>query len=226
MSRDDDPRHRKPAQDPGTPDRPGGETKTSDADEAVILHRRRVLQAGIGVGVVLGVGGLSALSVTASLRPPPDTSPDREPPAEGDHLVLADDHEHEITPDDVPLASGLTLAYPVDPASGVVKAGTLNNLTVLSRFDPASLDEETRAAAAEGIVAYSGVCPHLGCTVTSWNEEREALHCLCHHAFFDPRNEAEVITGPSPRALPGLPLRLANGLIVVAGGFLAPVGPQ
>jgi Rieske Fe-S protein len=226
VNRDDDPRHRASASEAGVPDRSKGTDRASDAEEAAIQQRRRILQAGIGVGVVLGVGGLSALSVTTSLRPPPDTSPDREPPSDGDHLVLADDHEHELTPDDVPLASGITLAYPVDPSSGVVKAGTLNNLTVLTRFDPASLDEETRAVAAEGIVAYSGVCPHLGCTVTSWNEEREALHCLCHHAYFDPRNEAEVITGPSPRALPGLPLRLANGLIVVAGGFLAPVGPQ
>jgi rieske iron-sulfur protein len=223
MSRDEDRRQDAPTE-PGASD--ASTSTPSETERQDILQRRRVIQAGVGVGVVLGLGGLSALSVGTSLRPPPNVTPEREPPADGDELVLADDQEHVLTPDDVPLASGLALAYPRNPDTLVVKAGTLNNLTVLTRFDPATLSAETSPYAAEGVVAYSAVCPHLGCTVTSWDGERNALHCLCHHAYFDPRDEAELIEGPSPGPLPGLPLKVVDGKLIVAGGFLGPVGPQ
>jgi rieske iron-sulfur protein len=46
---------------------------------------------------------------------------------------------------------------------GTVRNETLLNLVILTRFDPAELSEETRARAAEGVVAYSAVCtPHAG----------------------------------------------------------------
>lgn len=224
MSREDE-RRRAAAAEAANGDANEGDSSDEGPLDDAVVQRRRVIQAGVGVGVVLGLGALSALSVTSSLRPPERTSPDRAPPADGDPLVLANDHQHFVVPDDVPLASGLVLAYPQDPDTQVVKAGTLDNLIVLSRFEPDSLDEATRENAAEGIVAYSGVCPHLGCTVTTWNEEREALHCLCHHAYFDPRDAADVITGPSPRALPAIPLKIVAGNLLVAGDFLGPVGP-
>jgi rieske iron-sulfur protein len=201
-----------------------GPTAAPASEDELMRSRRSIIQAGVGVGVALTVGGLSVLSVSSSLRPPPQVTPDREPPMDGDELVLASDKAHQLTLADIPLASGVTLAYPRNPISQVVKSGTVLNLVVLSRFDAAELQEGTRPFAADGVVAYSGVCPHLGCTVTSWEAEPGWLHCVCHHAYFDPRNGAEVMTGISPRPLPALPLKVIGGNLFIAGGFLSPVG--
>ena len=45
-------------------------------------------------------------------------------------------------------------AFPVSP-EGTVRNETPLNLVILARFDPAELNEETRARAAESVVAYS-----------------------------------------------------------------------
>lgn len=193
-------------------------------EEELLIRRRRFIQAGIGVSLVLTVGGLSALSVTGGLKPISKVTADREPPADGDELVLADDQGTLITPDSLTADSGMTMVYPRDPASQVVKSGTVDNLILLARFAPSGLSAATAAHAADGIVAYSGLCPHLGCTVSLWDADTEDFHCPCHHAKFDPRNDAEVVSGPSPRPLPALPLKLVDGKLLVAGGFLSPVG--
>lgn len=187
--------------------------------------RRKIVAAGVGLGVVLTVGGLSALSVTSGLRPIAKVTPDREPPADGDDMVLADDQFHVVTPDDVPTKAGMILVYPRNAETKVVKSGTAENLILLARFPISELSEATAAHAAAGVVAYSAVCPHLGCTVSMWDDERDLFHCPCHHAYFDPRSDARLVEGPSPRALPALPLKLVDGAVTIAGGFLSPVGP-
>jgi len=45
----------------------------------------------------------------------------------------------------------------------------------------------------------------------------------CHDSEFDPRDGAEVISGPAPRRLPSLPLRSEGGVLVAAGGFSATI---
>jgi rieske iron-sulfur protein len=66
--------------------------------------------------------------------------------------------------EDLPLGGPQVQAYPVDP-DGTVRNETPLNLVILARFDPTRLAEETRARAADGVVAYSGVCTHQGCPV-------------------------------------------------------------
>ncbi len=196
----------------------------SSEEEEQLQRRRRFIQAGIGVSLVVTVGGLSALSVTGGLHPISKMTPDREPPADGDELVLADDQGTTITPESLVTGAGLVMAYARDPASQIVKSGTVDNLILVARLDPASLSEVTKAQAAEGIVAYSALCPHLGCTVSIWDGQKSLFQCPCHHAEFDPHDDAKVVSGPSPRALPALPLKLSGGSLLVAGGFSSPVG--
>src|SRR5262249_8398484 len=62
-------------------------------------------------------------------------------------------------------------AYPVS-RDGTVRNGSRLNLVILARFDPAELTEETRERAAEGVVAYSAICTHLGCPVSMWSKDR------------------------------------------------------
>lgn len=203
---------------------PSSRDTDSEHDDDLLARRRRILQAGIGMSVVLTMGGLSALSVTGGLRPIARTTPDREPPEKGDDLVLADDQSHVLRPDDLPLGGGITMAYPRNPRTQIVKGGTIDNLVLVARFDPLELAEPTRTYAAHGVVAYSAICTHLGCTVSEWDAEQDWFHCLCHHARFDPRAGAAVTAGPAPRPLPVLPLEARGDGIACGGAFLSPVG--
>jgi len=98
------------------------------------------------------------------------------------------------------------------------------------RLDPAEMDEETRSRSAEGIIAYSAICTHAGCSVTGWlNSEtgdKDVLKCFCHNSEFNPREGAQVVFGPAPRRLPALPLAIADGSLTIAATFVGKVGAQ
>ena len=73
---------------------------------------------------------------------------------------------------------------------------------------------------ADGVVAYSAICTHSGCEVDESLGGNETLYCSCHGSTFDARRAAApVISGPAPRRLPQLPLRVDGGRLVVAGPF-------
>jgi Rieske Fe-S protein len=147
------------------------------------------------------------------------------PPQPGDHFVhlTGPNKEQAVHPGDLPLGGPQIQAYPAAP-DGTVRSGSRLNLVILARFDQATLAEATRARAADGVVAYSGVCTHQGCPVNQWSKEQDALVCSCHGSVFDPRDGAEVLDGPAPRRLPTLGLKIAGGTLVVASGFTGRVG--
>ena len=76
------------------------------------------------------------------------------------------------------------------------------------------------------VVAYSAICPHTGCEVVNWSAERQILECPCHNSQYDPKAGAKVVGGPSPRSLAALPLRIADGKLVVARPFIGRLGIQ
>jgi menaquinol-cytochrome c reductase iron-sulfur subunit len=55
------------------------------------------------------------------------------------------------------------------------------------------------------VVAYSPICPHLGCGYR-WESERGEFLCPCHNSVFD--LSGRVLAGPAPRPLDTLPIRL------------------
>jgi Rieske Fe-S protein len=128
-----------------------------------------------------------------------------------------------IRAEDLALGGPQEQAYPMAP-DGTVRSESRLNLVILARFDPAALADETKARAADGIVAYSAVCTHQGCPVNKWSKERNAFVCSCHASVFDPRNGAEVLFGPAPRPLASLGLKLKDGVITVASTFSGHVG--
>jgi rieske iron-sulfur protein len=152
------------------------------------------------------------------------------PPQPGDRFALLvgdDDKERQIVKiDDLTVGGPQVQAYPVDPTTGVVRDGSRLNLVILIRLDPAVLTEETRARAADGVVAYSGVCTHQGCPVNMWADDLGALVCSWHGSALDPKDGAEVVAGPAPRPLPALPLKIENGVAIVASAFSGRVGSQ
>ena len=127
-----------------------------------------------------------------------------------------------VRAEDLALGGPQVQAFPMAP-DGTVRNNRLN-LVILARFDPATLSDETRARAADGVVAYTAVCTHQGCPVNMWSTDRKAFVCSCHGSVFDPRNGAEVLDGPAPRSLPALGLKLKDGVVTVASAFTSRVG--
>ena len=62
------------------------------------------------------------------------------------------------------------------------------------------------------VTVYSPVCPHLGCYY-NWNPESEHFECPCHASVF--LLNGKVISGPAPRPLDTLPVKLENGILFV-----------
>ena len=125
--------------------------------------------------------------------------------------------------EDLLLGGPQVQAYPMSQ-DGTVRNESRLNLVILARFDPADLTEETQARAAEGVVAYSGVCTHQGCPVNMWSKEHGAFVCSCHGSLFNPRNGAEVMAGPAPLPLAALSLKVADGDVAATSTFFGRVG--
>jgi Rieske Fe-S protein len=175
-----------------------------------------VLKGAVGLGLGLAVAPELALGQDdpASMRP-----------KEGDLLIrIGDPTVKPLTPDDISLGAGPTMAWPMDPSSGTVRSGSRFNRVLLVRLDPDTLSAGTRSVAAEGVVAYTSICTHAGCDVADWLADEHLLYCSCHSSKFDPRDGARVIDGPAPRSLPALPLRIAERHLAVARPFTARVG--
>jgi rieske iron-sulfur protein len=145
-------------------------------------------------------------------------------PQAGDRFafVSGDKEGTEIKPADIESGNPV-LAWPV--ADGKARDGSRLNQVLICRVDPSILDDETKPMATEdGIVAYSGTCTHAQCPVNKWNAEKNALHCACHQSEFAAGQRGKVVGGPAPRALPALPIKIQDGVLMAAGPFTGRVG--
>ncbi len=183
-----------------------------DSPEPDLTTRRRVLKWVIRVGY-LAFGLAFAVPATA-LR---SLSQREEAVAVGDQLMLAAPTGNitagnALRPEDLAVGS----AAQVFPAG---KADDQTNLIEVVRISEGS--------GAEGLVAYSAICTHLGCAVYAELSRQGLIACPCHGSEFDPASDAAVVGGPAPRPLPSLPISVSDaGTLVVAGEFSAPVGVE
>ena len=169
------------------------------------LERRMLLMAGLGLAL--------RQTDASSIRP-----------KAGDLFVKSGDASRTaLAPGDIPLGAPQTLVWPMDPSNGTVRSGSRLNQVILLRLEPDTLTAETRARAADGVVAYTSICTHTGCDVDDWQASERLLACQCHFSQFDPRDAAKVVDGPAPRPLPALPLKIVDGKLAVAQPFTAPV---
>ena len=178
--------------------------------------RRGVLKAGIILALRGGLGSRDAAAQDdrASVRP-----------EEGDLLVkFGDASKTPLTPGDISVGAAQTMAWAMEPGSRTVRSGSRLNQILLLRLKPETLAADTRSRAADGVVAYSSICTHTGCDVDSWQTAEQVLSCPCHDSMFDPKDGGRVVDGPAPRVLPALPLTIADGKLVVAKRFTAPIG--
>jgi Rieske Fe-S protein len=174
---------------------------------------------------VLTAASILVLDSTRSLTRGAQAEPADERPQPGDLLVASDGGAGAaaLTPADITIGARPIIAWPFDPIGNVRDGSRLNKVLVL-RLDATTLTAETRARAADGVVAYSAICPHAGCEVSGWNEQQTILECSCHASHYDPRNAAAVIDGPTPRPLPALALAISDGKLVVAETFTSRPG--
>ncbi len=78
----------------------------------------------------------------------------------------------------------------------------------------------------QGYVAYSKICPHVGCPVSLYQADAHELLCPCHQSTFDVLDGARPTFGPATRSLPQLPLAVdAQGYLIAQADFDEPVGP-
>src|SRR5712691_415478 len=108
---------------------------------------------------------------------------------------------------------------------------------IIIKFAPGEVVYTTRSAPADGftvqnwtvdnIVAYSKICPHVGCPAALYEQTTHHILCPCHQSTFDATRGAKVIFGPATRPLPQLPMTVdAEGFLVAKSDFTEPVGPS
>jgi len=182
------------------------------------LSRRRVFHWLLGLGASSTL--IAMLSAVNSLKPLV-VQQTTKMIGEGDKLVFAVGplRGERITRDALRLNEA-ALALPAG------KEEVEENTVIVVRLEPARLESPTRREwTAEGFVAYSAICTHLGCTVLS-ELRSEAIFCPCHAGVYDPSRGAIVVSGPPPRPLPQLPLHFnTQGELEADGSFAERVGP-
>lgn len=118
------------------------------------------------------------------------------------------------------------LAYPEGKTSNPA------NIVQLIKLDESAYKAPTHINLTDqGIIAYSAICTHLGCTV-SWVENRKLpdtsyTECFCHNSIFDPTRGAKVLGGPAPIPLAQIGVKVRDdGTLVFTSDFTGPIGPQ
>ncbi len=182
-----------------------------------VEERRTLLKAALGIGVGL-LGWKTSRTLAWSGEPLP---------RRGDLLVHAvgDRYGTVVSVEDLPPGGPPILAYPMDPRSKTIKAERMDSLILVLRFSSNELADEVRRHSADGVIAYSAICTHAGCPVNGWVADKRLLRCPCHRGLFDPRRGGMVVSGPPPRRLALLPLRLERQNLIVAGRFIGTIGP-
>lgn len=204
---------------------------TDEESKPIGLLRRRIVQVFGGIGLLSFVGAMLAPLKNLGIA----TGASGES-LSGQELVLAT----QYTPDggDTTYDVGTTvtedmLAIPdsalVYPTNHVEEN---DYLVRLHHLPPDQVGGPTiESMTANGYVAYSAICTHLGCTV-DWDVEEETPtgnptdYCNCHGSQFDPYQGAEVVHPPADRALPQIGVSFTDdGTLALNSDFEEEIGP-
>lgn len=190
--------------------------------EATVGGRRRFLLRLLG-----GVGASLGLALTAPLL---SLGPIFSAGARNQLFVtewergirLATSEGDELRPEDVIVDQFVTV-FP----SGSDNPADAQAVLIGTR--PGALDRAGLPApegTVEGLVCYSKICTHAGCPVGLYRAAVGELLCPCHQSTFDVNDGARVLSGPTGRPLPQLPIGTDDqGFLIALGEFTDPVGP-
>lgn len=149
-----------------------------DKSKVAALPRRKVLAAG---GVVAVGGVLVACGGQESAAPVDATAEEAEIAEEiGDAEVAEDQGEQLVAVSEIPVEGGVVISEP-----------------------PVVVVQPTDG----DIKAFSAVCPHQGCLVSS--VEANEIFCPCHGSLFSAEDGA-VLAGPANTGLPAVAVRVQD----------------
>ena len=115
--------------------------------------------------------------------------------------------------------------FPVTPDTHEPRDVYRNNRVLMLKLEETSMDPATRERTAGGILIYSAICTHKGCTIKSWMKNEQYLRCHCHLSVFDPKSVGTVKSGPAKRQLPAIPIEIdAEGFVVAREGWTSTPG--
>lgn len=138
----------------------------------------------------------------------------------GDRFALDEGDKKPLKPGDLGPGTALMAVYPVDPATGTLRTDSRFNMLNLVRVDGAPA-----GAASGGVIAFSAICTHKGCSITSFEATQTRWRCFCHLSEFDAKGSGEVLDGPAEVSLPTVKLALdAEGYLIAESLFSAEPG--
>ncbi len=182
------------------------------------VDRRAVLEALAVSGCLAAIGGLLGSPAQAdgdaaqSLRP-------------GDRFgcEVEEGAPRALRLEDIAPGAAIMGVYPLDPVTG-----NLRNKSRLNKINLARLAEvkgDAPAAATSGVLAFSAICTHKGCTINSWKADESHWRCFCHMSEFDAAANGDVVAGPAPEPLPTVPVSIdAEGFITATAAFSSAPG--
>lgn len=187
---------------------------------------RRRFTLGVIIASVIGAFG-SLLSLLKILAPEKEGGGYVSTIKPGDRLIYAKGANMGAEIKVSSLKSGESvLAYPAGKTSNPA------NIVQLIKLDEGVYKAPTHIKLTDqGLVAYSAICTHLGCTV-SWVEKEKSpdtsyTECFCHNTIFDPTRGAKVLAGPAPIPLAQIGIKVKDdGTLAFTSDFMGPIGPQ
>jgi ubiquinol-cytochrome c reductase iron-sulfur subunit len=190
-----------------------------------VSRRGMLLGGAAATGTALG----AALVIpAASLGPKPGDEIGASPWRRGTRVI--DEDGAHLRPGDINVG-GFETGFPEgsDPRE-------LGSQILLIKLRPEELELPSDRSGwdAEGVLAFSKICTHAGCTINLFRyplyeptSPGPALVCPCHYSTFDVTTGGNVIFGPAGRDLPQLPLALDDDGRLIAGGEMSgAIGPS
>lgn len=105
-----------------------------------------------------------------------------------------------------------TVYVPLMPEEEVPRAGVKKTEVV---YAASGREFKTRVfvvSSLQGLTVLSATCSHLGCLVNYHRDKREFI-CPCHGGRYD--LSGRNIAGPPPAPLTALPVKIADGMVMV-----------
>lgn len=119
------------------------------------------------------------------------------------------------------------IGFPFASKEEVLRKKNRLNRLLMVELDPANMEEETRERSANGVLVYSALCTHRGCTIASWKAEEQHFRCHCHLSEFAPLDNARPQNGPAKKPLAAVPVGVDDeGFVVATAEFTRKPGPQ
>ncbi|MGW1075310.1 cytochrome bc1 complex Rieske iron-sulfur subunit [Streptomyces sp. NPDC002537] len=194
------------------------------AEESAFGRRKLIRNTMFGA---LALVPLSGVVLLRDLGPLPGTKLRKTAWSEGKMLINQNTLQ-PLRPEDIQVGS-LTFAMPEgmkeedhDFQKEIAKAALM-----IVRLRPENIkDKQELDWSADGIVAFSKICTHVGCPISLYEQQTHHVLCPCHQSTFDLSDGGRVIFGPAGHALPQLRIKVNDkGYLEAMGDFAEPVGP-